>query len=345
MGRWFESIRGQIAAVAELADALDLGSNAARRGSSTLSGRTNENRMKEKLTLAKIDQILAKSKPRQVVALVDDDPLTHDLVGRALRDQDFEVHHFKLAEEFLEASSQLQLDALIIEAVLPGVSGLTVLDEIRPRSPEQIIPALVLSKRDDIRAKLLAFRRGAWDYMIKPISGEEVAVRVRTLTRAKILREMSEVSSVSDPLTGTHNQKYLLLWLEKEIQRIKRYGVESSCVLLGLDRFREIHSKSVVKLEDLLLKEFADFLTKNLRGSDVIGRKEGGEFFILMPHTPKEQAMAVCRRLRHLTQSSFCMGITSCRPQEEIDSHALLERAEEALTKAKAVGIGETAVV
>ena len=291
--------------------------------------------IKDGLTPSKIDQILAKIKPRQIVALVDDDPLTHDLAGRALRDVGYEVQHFKSAEEFLEEFSKSKPDALVIESILSGIGGLAVLDIIRPKSPEEFLPALVLSQKEDIRAKLLAFRRGASDYLIKPFSGEELAVRVRALTRAKIIRELTELSSITDPLTQVYNNRYLLECLDKEIRRIKRYGMESTCLLLGLDS---------EKSGDDLLKEFSSSLKKNLRGSDTLGRIESGEFFVLLPHTSKEQAMVVARRLRHLAQSSVSMGITTCHSEDTVDPRTLLERTQEALHKAKAVGKGQTAV-
>lgn len=291
--------------------------------------------IKDGLTPSRIDQILAKIRPRQIVALVDDDPLTHDLAGRALRDEGYQVQHFKSAEEFLEQFSKSKPDALVIESVLPGISGLTVLDIIRPKTVEELLPALVLSQKEDIRAKLLAFRRGASDYLVKPFSGEEVAVRVRALTRTKIIRELTQLSSITDPLTQAYNERYLLECLEKEIQRIKRYGLVSSCLLLGFDS---------EKSADGLFKEFSLSLRKNLRGSDTLGRIKSGDFFVLLPHTSKEQAMVVARRLRRLTQPSFSMGITTCHAEETLDPRSLLERTQEALNKAKAVGKGQTAV-
>ena len=291
--------------------------------------------IKDGLTPSKIDQILAKIKPRQRVALVDDDPLTHDLAGRALRDVGYEVQYFKSAEEFLEQFSTSKPDALIIESILPGISGLSVLDVIRPKNPEEFLPVLVLSQKEDIRAKLLAFRRGASDYLIKPFSGEELAVRVRALTRVKIIRELTELSSIKDPLTHVYNNRYLFECLDKEIQRTKRYGTESTCLLLGFDG---------EKSGDDLLKEFSSSLGKNLRGSDTLGRIESGEFFLLLPHTSREQAMVVARRLRSLAKSSLSMGITNCHAEGNIDPRTILERAQEALHKAKAVGKGQTAV-
>ena len=312
--------------------------------------------IKEGLTPSKMDQILVKIKPRQVVALVDDDLQTHDLIGRALHDEGYEVSHFKRAEDFLEKISEVKPDAIILEAVLPGMSGLSVLDELRPKNVEDVIPILILSKREDVRAKLLAFQRGAWGYLVKPVAAEEVAVHIRALVRAKILQEMIKLSSVTDPLTRGYNYRLLVTWLEKEIERVKRYGVEASCLLLDVDGFGQINSKCGEKFGDYLLKELADLIRENLRGSDLVGRIQNDEFFVLLPATSKEQAMTVVRRIRRLVQEkefqwegkkarpSFCTGIASCRPGETEDLPSFLKKAEGALNKARAVGVCETAV-
>lgn len=313
--------------------------------------------MKEGLTPSKIDHLLAKLKPHPVVAIVDDDPDTLELLERTLEDEGYEVHRFERAEDFLARSHEIKADALVMEAVLSGMNGLSVLDELRPKSPESILPVLILSKNEDPRSKLLAFRRGASDYVIKPFDPEEVAARVRSLVRTRIVQEMIHASAISDPLTSLYNSRFLLIWLQHEMARVKRYGLELSSLLLDLDHFREINERNGEKFGDFLLKEFATLVTQNTRHSDIVGRLQNDEFLIFLPGTSKEQAMLVARRLRLLAakrnfkfigksvQPSFCIGIIGCHSDEAPDPKIFLDRGEEALAKAKAVGFGETAVL
>lgn len=313
--------------------------------------------MKEGLTPSKIDQLLAKVKPHPVVVLVDDDPLTLDLLERSLRDEGCEVHRFSEAEDFLKQFSEIRPDAVVMEAVLPGMSGLSILDELRPKNPEETVPVMILSKKDDPRAKLLAFRRGAFDYVTKPFDSEEVTARVRTLIRNRLLQEMVHVSAISDPLTSVYSQRFLSIWLEREIERVKRYGLELSCLLVDLDRFRQINEEEGERFGDFLLREFAALLTKNTRASDIVGRIQSDQFLVFLPGTTKEQAMLAARRLRHLAEEqtfesagkkirpTFCMGIIGCHSDEAPDPLSFLGRAQEALEKAKTVGEGKTAVL
>ncbi len=312
--------------------------------------------MKDGLTPSKIDQFLAKVKPHPVVALVDDDTSTLELLERALRDDGCEVHRFSQAEDFLKRYSEIHPDAIVMEAVLPGMNGLSVLDEIRPKTLGPMIPVLILSKKNDPRAKLLAFRRGAFDYVTKPFDSEEVAARVRSLIRNRLLQEVTEVSAVSDPLTSLYNQRFLSNWLEREIERVKRYELDLSCLFVDLDQFRKINETEGEAFGDFVLREFAALLTEHTRGSDIVGRIENDEFLISLPGTSKEQAMLVARRLRLMAsnrsfkldgksiQPSFCIGIIGCHADEVSNVKNFLERGQEALAKAKAVGQGQTAV-
>ena len=313
--------------------------------------------MKEGLTPSKIDQHLAKLKPQPVVALVDDDPATLELLDRTLRDEGYAVHRFERAEEFLAKVAEVKPDALVMEVVLSGMNGLSVLEELRPKSPEGILPTLILTKKDDLRAKLLAFRRGAFDYVTKPFEPEEVAARVRVMIRTKALQELLQMSSIADPLTSVYNRRFLFAWLSREMERVKRYGTALSCLAVDLDNFRGINEENGERSGDSLLRAFADFLNQNTRRADIVGRLENGEFLLLLPGTAKEGAMTVAHRLRERSLGqrfglqekqippSFSIGITASAPDHSAGAEAFVEKAEEALRKAKLVGPGKTAVL
>lgn len=342
-----------------MADALDLGSNAERRGSSNLSGRTErkEGGVRAEFTVGKIDRILAKIKPHPVIALVDDDLSTLDLLERILREEKYRIHHFKCAEDFLEEFSEVRPDVVIMEAILPGTSGLSALTDLRIKSSNEIIPVLILSTKSDPRAKALAFRKGAWDYLVRPFDADELAARVRSLIRARAHYEMLRISSISDPLTSVYNRRFLIICLEKEIERVKRYSLDLACLWIDLDGFRRINEQEGERFGDFVLQEFASLLVKNSRSVDLIGRIQNDDFLLLLCGTRKEQAVFLIQRLRCLVERhafqwngrkvnpTFCVGVTGCSGGELSEPAFLLARAEEAITKAKAVGVGETAVL
>lgn len=313
---------------------------------------------RERITPRKVDQLLAKIKPRPVVALVDDDPATLDLLQRALHDEGYEIYRFTKAEDLLSALADIQPDAIVMEVILPGMNGLSVLEELQPENPEEAIPVLILTKKEDPRTKLLAFRRGAFDYVTKPFDAEEVAARVHSLVRIKLTQEMLRESSISDPLTSVYNRRFLLNWLGREIARVKRYGMPLSCLAVALDHLKAINEENGESFGDFVLRHMAKLMTENIRQSDIVGRLREDEFLVFLPGTSKEQATVVARRLRHLAtdkgfqrgrqkaQPTLSIGIVGCdTPSSMPSSEVFLEKAGEALGKAKAIGIGETAVL
>jgi len=313
--------------------------------------------MKEGMTPSKIDRFLEKISPHPIVALVDDDPVTMESLERTLRDEGYEIYRFSRAEDLLKQFNEIKPDVIVMEAILPGMNGLSALDELRPKSPEEIIPVLILSKKDDLRAKLLAYRRGASDYVTKPFDAEEIAARVRTLIRTKMLQKMLQTSGTADPLTAVYNRRFLSIWLAREIERVKRYGLELSCLLMDLENLPVINEKMGESFGDFIVRELATVVAENTRASDIVGRLESGKFLILLPGTSKEAAMVVARRLRQVAGErnfeqgskkalpTFSIGIVGCDAKETPHPNTLLEKAEEALAQAKAVGSGETAVL
>jgi diguanylate cyclase (GGDEF)-like protein len=296
-------------------------------------------------------------KPRPVVAIVDDDGATLDLLERALHDADYEAHRFERAEALLESLKEIQPDAIIMEAVLPGMNGLSALDLLRPKNIEAMIPVLILGKKEELRTKLLAFRKGAFDYVTKPFDAEEVAARIQVLVRNKLLQERLQEFSVSDPLTSVYNRRFILSWLEREIERVKRYGLDLSCLLIDLDSFGQVNRDQGEGFGDFLLQKVAELITDNTRSADIVGRLENDEFVVALPGTSKEQAMVVASRLRKVAgerafqqrrkkiEPSFSIGIAGCESKRAPNAETFIAKAEEALQRARAVGKGETAVL
>jgi DNA-binding response OmpR family regulator len=115
------------------------------------------------------------------VLIVEDDPKLAQFVARGLRAERFAVDvagDGVLGQRFLDAYSY---DLLILDLMLPKLSGSELLVWVRKRRPE--LPVLVLTARDATEDKVKHFEAGADDYLTKPFDFAELAVRVRALLR------------------------------------------------------------------------------------------------------------------------------------------------------------------
>ena len=116
------------------------------------------------------------------ILVVDDERAVRDSLRRALELQGYEVD---LAGDGAEALARLesngQVDAVLLDILMPGIDGLEVCRRIR-RSGNQI-PVLMLTARDAVDDRVAGLDAGADDYVVKPFALDELLARVRALLR------------------------------------------------------------------------------------------------------------------------------------------------------------------
>ncbi|SEI71674.1 diguanylate cyclase (GGDEF) domain-containing protein [Allopseudospirillum japonicum] len=154
-----------------------------------------------------------------------------------------------------------------------------------------------------------------------------------------------------DPLTGLLNRGVLmerLHTLSKESQNAKK-PLPISIMIMDLDRFKRINDTHGHLIGDQVLKTFAKILHAELRTTDVVARYGGEEFVVVLPGTPKEDAVQVAERIRvHCEQCwvsnlnnepvpfTTSIGVGEVNLQESIES--ALQRIDNRLYEAKNKG-------
>ena len=118
------------------------------------------------------------------VLVVDDDPGVLDVVAFMLRREGFEVDEEKDGGAALAAARGRQYDIVILDVMLPGMSGTDVCRELRAESD---VPILMLTARDAELDRVLGLELGADDYVTKPFSAAELLSRVRAILRRREL--------------------------------------------------------------------------------------------------------------------------------------------------------------
>jgi two-component system cell cycle response regulator len=171
------------------------------------------------------------------------------------------------------------------------------------------------------------------------------------INRARLVR-----SGLTDFLTGWHNRRYLHVRMKEELVRAQRQGEGVVCLLIDLDRFKHINDQYGHLAGDLALREAAQRVDTQIRGSDAAARFGGDEFVILAPALNAEQAAALAERIRHavcetpievapgvqhtMTVSIGVAGVTPSRDETDLKTLAesLLAEADAALYRAKQHG-------
>ncbi len=160
-----------------------------------------------------------------------------------------------------------------------------------------------------------------------------------------------QLMSITDPLTGLHNRRYLEARLSEELNRSKRYDVPLSFMMIDIDDFKLYNDRNGHQAGDRALEITAQCLRSTLRKADVASRYGGEEFSILLPQTSLNEAGMIADRLRRtimnarfphgetqpLGSVTVSIGLSSLSPS--LDSvEAIIRAADRALYHAKSHG-------
>jgi DNA-binding response OmpR family regulator len=123
-----------------------------------------------------------QEQPVRRVLVVDDESRILDFVSRGLRREGFWVDVAADGKTGLDRSLKERYDLVILDLLMPGLDGVSVLRGILARKPDQ--PVMVLSALSDIRSKVDCLELGAEDYLAKPFSFAELLARVHARLRS-----------------------------------------------------------------------------------------------------------------------------------------------------------------
>ena len=115
------------------------------------------------------------------ILVVEDEQKIARLVQKGLKEFGFAVDVIGRGDEALEIILDNPFDAIVLDIMLPGRDGLSILRALRERS--NAIPVLILTARGEISEKVEGLDLGADDYLAKPFAIEELAARLRALIR------------------------------------------------------------------------------------------------------------------------------------------------------------------
>ena len=118
-----------------------------------------------------------------------------------------------------------------------------------------------------------------------------------------------QLMSITDPLTGLHNRRYLEARLAEELSRSKRYDYPLSFMMIDIDDFKGYNDRNGHQAGDRALEITAQCLRAALRKVDVASRYGGEEFSILLPQTTLQEAGVIADRVRRkITETPFTHG-------------------------------------
>lgn len=169
------------------------------------------------------------------ILVVDDEVVLAEMMAMALRYEGWDITTAGDGSAALAAARDTRPDAVVLDVMLPDMSGLDVLGKLRDHDPE--LPVLLLTAKDAVEDRIAGLSAGGDDYVTKPFSLEEVVLRLRALLRRSgvtgevgsaqlvvgdlVLDEDShEVTRGGESITLTSNEFELLRFLMRNPRRV-----------------------------------------------------------------------------------------------------------------------------
>jgi diguanylate cyclase (GGDEF)-like protein/PAS domain S-box-containing protein len=226
---------------------------------------------------------------------------------------------------------------------------------------------LALQKNEYIRYKDLPLRaKNGQLIQVEFVSnvykeGREKVIQcnIRDITERKHVHDalkrseaMLREQSVRDSLTGLFNRRYLEETLRREINRAARKQYSLGVMMLDIDNFKTINDSFGHTAGDVVLQEFSNLISRNIREEDIACRYGGDEFVIVLPDTSLEVTCERAEQVISLTKNSQIQfedcsveGIStsigiSFYPDNGISKTEILQTADMALFRAKTEGRG-----
>ena len=292
--------------------------------------------------------------------VADDQATSREATGRLLRESGYRVILATDGQDAIDRVAADHPDLLIMDVVMPRVSGVEACRALRKVSGEEFLPILLLSSRADPASKVEGLRAGADDYLGKPCDSEELRARVEALLRIRRVvddalraRSASDELAQVDRLTGLHNHRYLGERLEEEFQRAERYDEPLSLLAVDIDELDAVNNRHGRAVGDRLLEAIGRTLRRICRQVDVVTRAEADEFVVILPNTHFAGSVVLAERVWREARATVVedgekrvscdvsVGV-ACYPNKDVASaRDLLRFTHAALARAKAEGQGK----
>ncbi|HXT69596.1 MAG TPA: EAL domain-containing protein [Vicinamibacterales bacterium] len=243
------------------------------------------------------------SQPHATLLLVDDDAMNRDALSRRLTRTGYNVLTAESGADALGMINSHRIDAVLLDVMMPGMSGLDTLRSLRQSRSVSDLPVIMVTAKDGSDDMVEALDLGANDYVTKPIDYAVALARIRAQVTARR----------ADPLTGLPNR---LLFSERINNLLKADPRQPFAVLfMDVDRFKVINDSLGHAAGDELLSALATRLQHALRATDCLARLEGeptlarigGDEFTVLLHGIADvvAASAVAERLRAAAAAPF----------------------------------------
>jgi diguanylate cyclase (GGDEF)-like protein len=283
------------------------------------------------------------------ILVVDDSNLYRNLIKQSLQHLKVEILE---AHDGIEAKKLIDkpnhnISLIITDYNMPNMDGLELILQIRSVYNKDELAIIAMSAVDDPETTKNFLKVGANDFIHKPFSEAEMALRIHANLEVIELFQRSKDLANRDYLTNAYNRRYFFEASKAITSRAKRAQGDLAVATIDIDFFKKINDTYGHDIGDVAIKEVIRILNQILRDSDLSARFGGEEFCVLLENISFENLQKLFERIR----AAFEKNIITIKDQainytvstgvyygEAIDVHTMLELSDKALYEAKDTG-------
>ena len=302
-----------------------------------------------KLLIDKLNELNIKSRlhKKTTILCIDDNEDTLEYLKEVLQTVDYNVITASSGKKGIESAITSLPDLIVLDIMMPDINGFEVAHILKSKPETSLIPIIIFTAKELTINDRLKLAGKVKKIMQKShFSSDDILRSIRDFELMYPHR-----AGLYDEVSGLFDNSYFQLRLAQEINRGFRYKSIFSLLIIDIDSFTDYVKISGIQKANMLIKKYAEFLRKSVRGSDIVVRYGIDEFAIILTNTPKESAFAVAHRfIAYLENYPFyksdlmpyskltASGALLTFPQDSVKVDDMLSKSHELLKKAKAKG-------
>lgn len=301
-----------------------------------------------KAMLRRLRYLLDKKRqdPPRILS-VEDDPDQAAFIRAFLESAGYQVRTCTDPKHFDSYMSQFQPDLVLLDVMLPGMTGYELARYIRQDERHATLPVLFLTTQGQLDARIESARAGGDDHLVKPVPPALLLNSVSSrLERSRFLKTLLH----KDGLTNLLNHTSFMEQGQTVVAQQRRRSGFMALIILDVDYFKSINERHGYPGGDKVLVALSLLLRRRLRQSDIIGRIGGDEFGIIAESLDEKEAVTLATRIlsdfaaiQHVTMShsgfyATCSAGIAILDARKTSLEQWVSQAYGALQEAKAAG-------
>nr|WP_296438088.1 diguanylate cyclase [uncultured Acetatifactor sp.] len=285
------------------------------------------------------------------ILIVDDSRLQAAQL-KSILEEEYDITIAQTAEDGLRLASIGNFSLILLDVIMPGMDGFTLLKRLQEEVIVQSVPVILITSLTDEESEQRGLTLGAVDYITKPFRPLIVKARVDTHIKLYKYRKQVEHQSRTDQLTGVanrwqHDRYSILKWKEAA-----RLHVPFSICMFDIDRFKAFNDTFGHPAGDKVIISVSKIIDSHLqRTTDFLARYGGEEFVAFLMGDPSEKAFAHLQTIRKAVENShiphapavadwvtISIGGVTVIPQMNESYQSVLKVADNMLYEAKSSG-------